>query len=117
MNTHGETLDNVLADAHGRGCDRMYYDWRAWPQVWGDTSLGFGGIAGQAMTEAQTIIVADRLTDDYYVYFGGRWAYTVHHPRERFIDAVKQQQMPGRHQVSRTMAMVGDLPLGDGVIY
>jgi hypothetical protein len=31
----------------------------SWPQTWSNTSLGMGGMAGQALTTAQTTVVLD----------------------------------------------------------
>jgi hypothetical protein len=45
------------------------------PQTWGDTSLGFGGMAGQAITTAYTVIIGHENTEYLCVYFGGRFAY------------------------------------------
>ena len=46
-------------------------------QTWSDTSLGFGGIAGQAFTSAYTVVLFCSETQHYYVYHGGRYAYKV----------------------------------------
>jgi predicted Fe-S protein YdhL (DUF1289 family) len=47
------------------------------PQTWGSTATGYGGIGGSAMTSAYTIIVCYKMTT-YCVYFGcGRLAYRV----------------------------------------
>jgi hypothetical protein len=46
-------------------------------QTWSDTSLGFGGVAGQAFTSAYTVVLFCAETQHYYVYHGGRHAYTV----------------------------------------
>ena len=46
------------------------------PQTWGSTALGYGGIGGCPMTPAYTVIVIHR--DCYCVYFGGgRLAYKL----------------------------------------
>lgn len=46
------------------------------PQTWGSTALGYGGIGGAAMTPAYTIIVTSGYTS--CVYFGGsRLAYKI----------------------------------------
>ncbi|MFW6030485.1 MAG: hypothetical protein ACOCRO_09565 [Halanaerobiales bacterium] len=37
-------------------------------QTWGNTSLGWGGIAGQAMTTAQTVIFLYDQTACIYIY-------------------------------------------------
>jgi hypothetical protein len=45
-------------------------------QGWGDTSLGYGGIGGQAMTSAYTVVISD--LRNICVYFGcGRLAYKL----------------------------------------
>lgn len=38
------------------------------PQTWGSTALGYGGVGGQALTEAYTTIIY--FEDHYCVYFG-----------------------------------------------
>lgn len=47
------------------------------PQTWGSTSLGFGGIGGQAFTDAYTVVISCVRTGACAVYFGGRFAYMV----------------------------------------
>lgn len=47
------------------------------PQTWGSTALGFGGVGGQAITGAYTVIVECHRTGNRAVYFGGRFAYLV----------------------------------------
>jgi hypothetical protein len=47
-------------------------------QTWGSTALGFGGIGGQAMTQARTyVFVPVTCNQKCMVYFGGRFAYTA----------------------------------------
>jgi predicted Fe-S protein YdhL (DUF1289 family) len=47
------------------------------PQTWGSTATGYGGMGGAAITSAYTIIVSYKMTT-YCVYFGcGRLAYRV----------------------------------------
>lgn len=46
------------------------------PQVWGSTALGYGGVGGAAMTTAYTVVVSDH--NHVCVYFGsGRLAYML----------------------------------------
>ena len=47
----------------------------SFPQTWGSTALGFGGIGGAAMTEAQTTVVMYHHAAA--VYFGRRLAYVI----------------------------------------
>jgi len=55
-------------------------------QGWGSTALGFGGVGGQAMTDAYTIIL--ECHGEYAVYFGGVFAYLVKNPNQTFHDDV-----------------------------
>jgi hypothetical protein len=54
------------------------------PQTWGSTALGFGGVGGQAITTAYVVIVKSNLTGEWAVYFGGRLAYVIARPNEVF---------------------------------
>ena len=47
------------------------------PQLWGSTALGFGGMGGQAMTTAYVTIIGCDYTHDLCVYFGGMFAYRL----------------------------------------
>jgi hypothetical protein len=61
------------------------------PQTWSSTALGFGGIGGQAITTAYTVVL--ECNSEYAVYFGGRHAYTVQHPSEEFFQDLSKRQM------------------------
>lgn len=62
------------------------------PQMWGSTSLGFGGMGGAAMTTAYTtVIVCDK---DAAVFFGGRHAYSVDNFTDDFFKDVASHRMP-----------------------
>lgn len=63
------------------------------PQTWGSTALGFGGIGGQAMTPAYTVIVESNFTGGFCVYFGGRFAYRVKNLNQKFRDDVARRYM------------------------
>jgi len=45
-------------------------------QTWGSTGLGFGGLAGQAVTDAYTVVIQGP-GGHHAVYWGGRFAYLV----------------------------------------
>ena len=71
----------------------------AFPQLWGSTALGYGGIGGSAMTTAYTVVVESAVVGLRAVYFGeaGRLAYLVpiggaH--EETFRQAVAAQSLP-----------------------
>jgi hypothetical protein len=69
------------------------------PQTWGSTALGYGGIGGAAMTGAYTIIISFCSTT-YCVYFGGgqlayrlNWADMTPSGRDNFFNDVAARTM------------------------
>lgn len=56
---------------------------KMFPQTWGSTALGFGGIGGQAITSAYTVVVFGPM-GDAVVYFAGRKAYHVARLNDKF---------------------------------
>jgi hypothetical protein len=94
------TPDNALEHARRSVEDAKqrigepYFQWLAWPQTWGNTACGFGGIAGQAFTDAQTVI-ASGSSDSVLVYHAGRFAYEVKQPTEKFWELCGQRSLPG----------------------
>ena len=124
------TLSDALAHAAYEGFDSYNYqdrDWEAYrngnkdamvtktrkhtdydltvaamfPQTWGSTALGFGGIGGAAMTTAYTIVIHSSLTDQYCVYFGGGFAYRIERPNEQFFVDMFNQNMEYREHAKK----------------
>jgi len=75
-----------------------YYDVTVtmFPQAFSDTTLGFGGIGGQAITTSYVVVINDY--EYAYVYFGGRLAYKVKGPLQDFYDDVRNQCMRPRYE-------------------
>ena len=63
------------------------------PQTWGSTVLGFGGIGGQAMTTAQTVVVEDYENGWYSVFFNNGLAYLLKNPNQCFFEDLKNWRM------------------------
>lgn len=86
------------------------------PQLWGSTALGYGGIGGSAMTTAYTIVVEAPVVGQRAIYFGasGRLAYLVPiggDHEEVFLRAVAERSLPS----VRDAASFGWKPtVGDG---
>jgi hypothetical protein len=90
---------------------RRVYDYEVevvmFPQTWGSTTLGYGGVGGSAMTTAYTVVVS--YVGYYCVYFGssGRLAYMIDtnkissEGRYRFIEDMYQQNMAECQNVAR----------------
>lgn len=86
-------LQHVLFDAERRGIDLYGADLYAFPQTWGNTSCGHGGMAGQAITTAMTYaIVHDGVCD---VWTGGRWLRQMT-DRLEFMDCIHRCRFPGK---------------------
>jgi hypothetical protein len=73
-----------------------FYDltvYAMFPQSWGSTALGFGGIGGQAITGAYVCVIESNLVGGYAVYFGGRLAYVINRPNEKFMTDIAGHRM------------------------
>lgn len=82
----GKTRDVRPYEDH---CDIYHF-----PQAWGSTALGFGGLGGQAITKAYTTVVFGPV-GDACVYFSGRFAYHVHQPnKELILDIAEGRVLP-----------------------
>lgn len=63
------------------------------PQTWGSTALGFGGIGGQAISSAYVCVLESNLVGEVAVYFGGRLAYVIKRPNNEFYADVRNTKM------------------------
>lgn len=73
----------------------------SWPQQWSDTTCGFPGIGGQAITSAQTVVLMFGIGGPACVYHAGRFAYLVKHPGEHFWMGVTNHRLPGASDTER----------------
>jgi len=64
----------------------------SFPQTWGSTALGFGGIAGQSITEALTVVVFGHYLEAC-VYFDGKLAYKINTPNSQFYEDLSNFNM------------------------
>lgn len=72
-------------------------DVHMFPQTWGSTALGFGGIGGAAMTTGDVVVVFSGTSAS--VYFAGQHAYSLKRFNSQFLDDVRAQNLSdaGRH--------------------
>jgi hypothetical protein len=61
------------------------------PQTWGSTALGFGGMGGAAMTKAYTTVIICR--ENAAVFFAGRHCYSVDGINDAFSEDLKNRHM------------------------
>lgn len=70
------------------------------PQVWGSTSLGFGGMGGQMICSELTTIMGDAQNNVWGVFFGERCAYIVTNPTPEFWNDAREwcmESVPQAH--------------------
>lgn len=58
-------------------------------QTWGNTSGGWQGIGGAAMTTDYSVIVTNKFLNVAFVYFGGRLAYICEMDERFNLDRIK----------------------------
>lgn len=80
-----EDLEHILAQSE------IY----SWPQMWSNTACGFGGIAGQAFTKAQTTIIIPWRYKFVMVFHADRFAYLITYPNTKFLDDMKNFKLMG----------------------
>lgn len=51
------------------------------PESWGSTALGFGGMGGAAITDAYTVVIRGP-EGHHVVYWAGRFAYLIEHQHQ-----------------------------------
>lgn len=56
------------------------------PQSWGSTALGFGGLGGAAITDAYTVVIRGP-EGHHAVYWTGRFAYLIEHEHQTLEQA------------------------------
>lgn len=64
-------------------------------QTWSSTSLGFGGVGGQAITDSYTVVIESLRILGFCVYFGGRFAYRIDKPNSQFWTDIQMQSLSG----------------------
>lgn len=64
-------------------------------QTWPSTALGFGGIGGQMMTSAYTVVFNDVILNVAIVFFDGELAYIIEDVNDKFYEDLKNRNMCG----------------------
>ena len=87
-----ERLKKVREDDPYKSVDLVLH---TFPQMWGSTALGFDVIGGQAMTEAYTTVVHERVTNTFVIFFGEKPCYSLIDPTEEFFGDLKNLRIAG----------------------
>ena len=75
--TYRKTKEDVRVPARRRPTTRDFGVYSMFTQTWGSTALGHGGMGGAAVTTAYTIVLECYHTQEFLVYFGGQYCYSV----------------------------------------
>lgn len=74
--------------------DRRETEVYSFPQTWGDTTCGHGGIGGQSITTTQTHVF-NAGTKGWFVYQGGEFSYHVKDPSDQFYNDLRDWNLVG----------------------
>ena len=86
--------------AKRRPTTRDFTVYAMFPQTWGSTALGHGGIGGSAVTSAYTVVLECIELSEMLVYFGSRFCYKVNMRSknyDKFIEDCQQQNLASKH--------------------
>lgn len=75
------------------------FDIEIFEQIWGNTSGGFEGIGGSAMTTGTTYVLLPQphvVDEPCQVYFDGCYAYSVSYENEEFLKDVRNYDVAGK---------------------
>lgn len=89
----GKTGENKRVTKTRKHSDSDIEVYAMFSQTWSSTALGFGGLGGQSITSAYTIILRSNYLGEYCVYFGGRFAYHIKRINQKFIEDVMNREM------------------------
>lgn len=84
-----------LKEQHIKRVDDDDFDIHIFEQMWGNTSGGFEGIGGSAMTMQTTYVLIPKFDHDCLVYFGSKFAYKVPYS-QKFIADVLAKNVKGK---------------------
>lgn len=90
---------DIRIPATRRPTTRDFGVYAMFPQMWGSTALGHGGMGGAAITTAYTIVLECRSTQEFLIYFGGVMCYKVNRSSiniDTFMDDCKNQRLASK---------------------
>lgn len=85
--------DDCFVDKVRKHTDYDMTVYAMFSQTWSSTALGFGGIGDRALPSAYVCVIRSDLTGEFAVYFGGRLAYVIKHPNDKFVEDVARHRM------------------------
>lgn len=77
-----------------RSGKELDFDMVTFVQLWGNTTGGFEGFGGSALTEQRTYVFISKTTDECLVFFGSHFAYSCR-ASENFLSDVSNGSVCG----------------------
>lgn len=99
--TYRTTKKDVRIPATRRPTTRDFGVYAMFPQTWGSTALGHGGMGGAAISTAYTIVLECYDTHEWLVYFGGEFCYkvsTTNKNRDVFCKDCAEHNLAGKRE-------------------
>jgi hypothetical protein len=87
--------------AFRRPYDRDFHVSAMFPQTWGSTALGHGGMGGASVTTAYTIVLECAHTQECLVYFGGQFCYSVDRRNQTFRDDLEKRNLASKRESTK----------------
>ena len=84
--------------ARRRPTTRDFGVYTMFPQTWGSTALGHGGMGGASVTTAYTVVLECYHTGEFLVYFGGSYCYTIKGKNDAFLEDCKNRCLAGKRK-------------------
>lgn len=83
----GKSVDQAILKTRKHRPEELLV--RVIPETWGDTSLGMGGMAGQTITTAHTVLVESTMTKEIIIYRGTRLYKRIH--RDNIPESIRER--------------------------
>ncbi len=93
--------DDVRIPKTRRPTTRDFTVYAMFPQTWGSTALGHGGMGGAAVSTAYTVVLYCMETQEFLVYFGHEYCYTVRGRNELFLEDCRNQNIAGKRESAK----------------
>ena len=104
--TYRTTKEDVRSPARRRPTTRDFGVYNFFDQTWGSTSLGHGGMGGAAVTTAYTTVLYCYATQEFLVYFGGSYCYTIKGKNDAFLEDCKNRNLAGKREAKTKYGIV-----------
>ena len=92
---------SATVKAKRRPTTRDFTVYSMFPQTWGSTALGHGGIGGASITTAYTVVLECVELDEILVYFGSRFCYKVSRRSknfDKFVEDCNSQNLASKRE-------------------